>query len=210
MSVSASGIPARSDHSAPSVVPHAGPAWITPPGGILVWMVVFLELLTFGIGLAIFVRLRASEPEVFRQGQAGLNTVTALVNTLLLLTGGWRMANALVRLRARDWIGARRETLFAAVLGGGFLVVKGGEYAAKLGHGHGLNHDTFHLLYWFLTGFHFLHVVVAVILLLAMARALGRSERDPELPDHVEGSAIFWHLCDLIWLLLLPVVYLIR
>lgn len=183
---------------------------LTPPGGILVWLVVFLELLTFGIGLAVFVHLKAGEPAVFWAGQAGLSPGTALANTLLLLTGGWLMANALVRLRAGATVRARRDLVAAALCGVGFLGVKGWEYAGKLGQGHGLHQDTFHTLYWLLGGFHYLHVVVAVVLLAAMAWHLRGGACSPELREHIEGSAVFWHLCDLIWLLLVPVIYLVR
>ena len=181
----------------------------TPPGGALVWMIVFLELLTFGIGLIVFLRCKAAEPEVFRDGQAGLGQVLAFANTLLLLTGGWLMADALDRVRARRVSDAFRGIGLAAAFGLLFLLVKGGEYASKFGRGLDLHHDTFHTLYWLLTGFHYLHVVVAIILLLAMAWGLRHGECTEEHALNIEGSAVFWHLCDLIWLLLMPVVYLL-
>ena len=180
-----------------------------PPGGALVWMIVFLELLTFGIGLIVFLRCKAAEPQVFRDGHAGLGQVLAFVNTLLLLTGGWLMADALDRVRARRVSDALRGIGLAAAFGLLFLLAKGGEYASKLGQGLDLHHDTFHTLYWLLTGFHYLHVVVAIILLLAMAWGLRHGECTEEHALNIEGSAVFWHLCDLIWLLLMPVVYLL-
>ena len=53
-------------------------------------------------------------------------------------------------------------------------------------------------------------LLVAVVLLLVMARALRNTATTNETRENVEASAIFWHLCDLVWLLLLPVVYLLR
>lgn len=181
-----------------------------PPGGLLIWLVVFVELLTFGLALAVFVSLRAQEPELFRAGQAGLHLSAALANTLLLLTGGWWMANATARLRQGDLNATRRYLFAAATCGLGFLVVKGSEYAAKIHLGLDLSHDTFHTLYWLITGFHYLHVFAALLLLLVMARGLRLHGAEGEWVEHVESSAIFWHFCDLVWLLLLPVVYLLH
>jgi nitric oxide reductase NorE protein len=172
-------------------------------------MIVFLELLTFGIGLIVFLRFKAAEPASFRHGQAGLGQVPAFVNTLILLTGGWLMANALDRIRERRVFDARRAMGLATAFGVAFLIVKGWEYAKKLGQGLDLHHDSFHTMYWLLTGFHYLHVVVAVILLGAMAWGLRCGECTGEHATNIESSAVFWHLCDLIWLLLMPVIYLI-
>ncbi|MCC7377241.1 MAG: cytochrome c oxidase subunit 3 [Verrucomicrobiales bacterium] len=183
---------------------------LTPPGGFLVWVIVLVEFLTFGMGLAVFEVMRRQEPEVFRVGQTGLNHFIAFANTLILLTGGWLMANAVEHLRENRWAQARRGTLAAAACGLVFLVLKGSEYAEKLRHGDDLHRDTFHTLYWLLTGFHYLHVLVAVVLLLVMARALRNTATMNETRENVGASAIFWHLCDLVWLLLLPVVYLLR
>lgn len=185
------------------------PALLEPPGGILVWMIVFVEVLTFALGLAVFVHLKTEEPLPFAHGQAALSRTLAAVNTLLLLTGGWRMALALARLRRHEVPAARREIGLAVLCGLGFVLVKAGEYGAKLAQGLDLHHSTFYTLYWLLTGFHFLHVVVAVILLLAMAHGLRRGCCSAEHFENVESTAVFWHLCDLIWLLLMPVIYLL-
>lgn len=201
---------AAADHaSGGETGPTPANGLLTPPGGFLVWLIVFVEVLTFGVGLVVFVRLKAGEAAVFHAGQAGLSRGTALINTLLLLTGGWVMANAVGRLRAGAVSDARRGMVRAGLFGVAFLVVKSGEYVEKLRLGLDLHRDTFHTLYWLLTGFHFLHVVVAVILLGAMAWGLRRGACSREHAENVESSAVFWHLCDLIWLLLMPVLYLL-
>ncbi len=195
----------RPAHSARS---HS-PELFDPPGGLLVWMIVFLEVLTFGIGLIVFLRFKAAEPTVFREARSHLGQVPALVNTLVLLTGGWLMARALDRLRETSIPAARWRMSLAAAFGVAFLIVKGWEYAAKLRLGLDLHHDTFHTMYWLLTGFHYLHVLVAVILLVAMSRGLRQGACTEEQATNIEASGIFWHLCDLIWLLLMPVIYLL-
>ncbi len=181
-----------------------------PPGGLLVWLIVLLEVFTFCVGLVVFIAQSKSDPAIFRRGRDSLNQTIALSNTLILLTGGWCMANSLTRLRAGAtrlagrWIGGAGLSALA------FLALKSVEYADKLAHGHGLHADGFFTLYWLLTGFHFLHVATAMVILLWMWRGLRRGDYTATHHEDVEGAGIFWHLCDLIWLLLYPIIYLLR
>lgn len=182
---------------------------LEPPGGILLWIVVFVETATFGAALVAFMVSRRDERAIFAAGHASLQQPLALANTLVLLTGGWLMARALERLRAGDTRVAARGVAGAIACGLGFLALKGVEYAAKLGHGLGLHHDTFFTYYWLLTAFHVMHVLLAVGLLGFAWRAIraGRYGKD----DHadVESIGVFWHMCDVIWLLLYPTLYLL-
>jgi nitric oxide reductase NorE protein len=181
-----------------------------PPGGLLVWLIVLLEVFTFAVGLVIFAAQRRADPAVFRHGHDSLNQSVALANTLILLTGGWCMANALTRLRTGHVAESRRWINVAALSALAFLVLKGVEYADKLNLGYGLHTDAFYTLYWLLTGFHFLHVATAMVILLVMARGIRRGQYTANNHDDVEGSGVFWHLCDFIWLLLYAIVYLLR
>lgn len=181
-----------------------------PPGGILVWIIVALELLTFGAGLSWFMAQAGEYPELFASGRAALNQPIALCNTLILLSGGWCMANSITALRRGQLRPACRWAEIATLTGLAFIVLKGIEYSQKLQHGIGLGYDTFYTLYYLLTIFHLLHVFVAVILLLAMRWGIKRGKYNENHHQDVESSAIFWHMCDLIWLLLYPVIYLLH
>jgi nitric oxide reductase NorE protein len=199
--------------TAESVLPRESSLPATPfepPGGILVWIIVFLEVITFAAGLVVFVVQGRTDAAAFQAGRALLNQPVALVNTLVLLTGGWCMANGIAMLRRGERISSRRWIGGAIGSGFVFLTLKCFEYAEKLQHGIGFGDDTFFTLYWLLTGFHFLHVIVGVVLLLVMHFAIGRGKYHRDNLHDVESSGIFWHLCDLLWLLLYPVIYLVR
>lgn len=201
---------ASTSTSAPNSGSAAVPTGIwEPPGGILVWLLVLVELLTFGMGLAVLVVLGGREPEVFAVGRAGLHRGWAFINTLVLVTGGWWMAEAITSLRNGRGEAARRGILGAAGFGALFLAVKGAEYASKLSAGQDLHRDTFHTLYWLLTGFHYLHVAVAVVLLLAVRRGWRGCDPGREAVENAEAAGVFWHLCDAIWLILVPFLYLL-
>lgn len=183
---------------------------VEPPGGLLVWLIVLLEVFTFCVALTIFLVQRRADPEVFRHGHGTLDQTIALANTTVLLTGGWCMAVALARLRTNQaaassrWIGG---ALLAAL---GFIALKGIEYADKLSHGFGLHTDAFFTLYWLLTGFHFLHVATAAGILWWLWFGVRSGRYTASDHADVESGGIFWHLCDLIWLLLYPVIYLLH
>lgn len=181
-----------------------------PPGGILLWIIISLETLTFVIGIAVFLHEKKAEPELFSRSQALLSPVFGMVNTLVLLTGGFMMASSVRQLK----VGNSKKSLFwiyaAAAMGLAFLCIKGFEYYEKLGHGLTIDFDSFFTFYWLLTGFHFIHVLVATVILLGMARGIKKGSYNKSVYADVESGAAFWHMCDLIWLLLFPVLYLLH
>lgn len=119
------------------------------------------------------------------------------------------MANGIAALRNGVPIHAARLIVAAIGSGFGFMILKGVEYSEKMQHGIGFGDDSFITLYFLLTGFHFIHILVATVLLLAMWRGILCGKYDARSHFDVESSGIFWHMCDLIWLLLYPVIYLI-
>jgi nitric oxide reductase NorE protein len=183
-------------------------AW-EPPGGVLVWLLVFLEVITFGAGIITFLAQGREHAAEFAAGRELLNQPLAFANTLLLLTGGWCMANGLGSLRCGNQGKSLRWVIAAILTGLVFTVLKGIEYAEKVQHGIGFGRDVFFTFYYALTGFHLVHVLAAVVLLAFMARGIRRGHYHREEHLDVESSGIFWHMCDLIWLLVYPVIYLL-
>ena len=108
-----------------------------------------------------------------------------------------------MRLRSAARRGAARLALVvAAALGVVFLWIKGMEYAAKAAHGITWESHPFFTFYYLLTGFHAAHVVAGVLVLLLIAWK--------DAPRNIEAGAAFWHMVDLVWVLLFPVIYLLR
>jgi nitric oxide reductase NorE protein len=179
-------------------------------GDLAMWFVIGIEMLTFGLFFIVFAIARGRESELFRAGQAGLNLHVGALNTALLLTGSWCVARGVHALRSGRSAASARWTWAGAGCGAGFLASKLAEYQVKLAEGKDLSSDTFHMLYWLLTGFHFLHVAAAVIA-LAVVAGLTRRRRwgagDAHAPETV---AAFWHMVDLLWVVLFPLVYVLR
>lgn len=179
-----------------------------PPGGILLWIVIFLELLTFGMALIAMVYYSKAEPEVFHNSRLLLNTTFGAVNTVFLLTSGFFMAKSVESFKGNDF---KKATSFLSwtMLGGIlFLVLKSVEYYFKIDSGYTVGYNTFFSFYWMLTLFHVIHVIVGLVILLSIYIGLKKEKITTSIEDF-EASAAFWHMCDLIWLLLFPVIYLI-
>ena len=89
-------------------------------------------------------------------------------------------------------------------------MVKGVEYAAKFVAGINLSTNTFYMFYLLLTGFHFLHVLVGLLALGWLWLRTRRGAYDSTDCHALETGAAFWHMVDLLWIVLFPLVYVMR
>ncbi len=177
-----------------------------PPGGILLWILIFLELITFGAALVFLVINSKEDPEIFHQSRLALNATFGAMNTVFLLTSGFFMATTVHHFKKNNNKKASfylKLTMLGGLL---FLILKSVEYYLKINAGYTIGYDSFFTFYWLLTGFHVIHVIVGLAILLFMQNDINKSKA---LLEDVEASAAFWHMCDLIWLLLFPTLYLI-
>lgn len=179
-------------------------------GDLAVWLIILAELLAFALLFVAFAVTRARHPVLFAQSQHSLDASMGLVNTLLLISGSACVVQAVSAVVA----GAARAALAwlagAQGCGAAFLVFKVGEYADNAAAGIDLETNVFYTFYYLLTGFHFLHVVAAMVFLAWLMAVLYRSGTDAEHAHAVETSAAFWHMVDLLWIVLFPLVYIVR
>ncbi|AJA64364.1 MULTISPECIES: cytochrome c oxidase subunit 3 family protein [Bradyrhizobium] len=172
------------------------------PGDPMIWVLIFSELVAFGLFLGAFTVARAIRPAVFAAGQAVLDSNLAGLNTIVLVTSGWAAARATKAARTSEKQASRRWLLTAMALGGLFIAIKLTEYAEEIGRGIGLETSPFFTLYFLLTGFHLLHVCLGIVILAVVCRRADISG--------VETGAAFWHMVDLVWIVMFPILYLLR
>ncbi len=172
------------------------------PGDLMMWVLIISELLVFGAGLTAFLAVRVTDPAGFAEAQNLLNRTAAGINTIVLVTSGFLAALALPLREAGQNARARLALIAASLLGVLFLVIKGAEFADKAAHGINWESHAFFTFYYLLTGFHAAHVVFGVLILWLVAWR--------DAPRNIEVGAAFWHMVDLVWVLLFPVIYLLQ
>ena len=171
------------------------------PGDLMMWVLIISELLVFGAGLIAFLGVRLTDPAGFMEAQSHLHRTGAGINTVVLVTSGWLAALAVRAAEAGRIALTRTYLLAASLLGVVFLWIKGLEYAAKGADGITFETHPFFTFYFLLTGFHAVHVIAGVVILgLVGWKAT---------PRNVETGTAFWHMVDLVWVLLFPVIYLL-
>ena len=181
-----------------------------PPGDLAIWIFILAELLVFGVFFAAYAFTRLNNVELFDTYQATLNREAALVNTLALLTSSYFVVRGVVAAREGD-NGLCARWMWAAVgMGALFLVVKSFEYAHHIGEGISLSTNTFYMFYLSLTFFHFMHVILGMVILAAVAVKAAGGGYSREDHTGVETGASYWHMVDLVWLILFPLVYVMR
>lgn len=183
------------------------------------WLFIFTELLLFGGLFLVYSIFRAEYPLAFHESSLELSVTIGAINTIVLLFSSMTIAMALTAIQKNDqkraliFIGI---TLFCAAI---FLVNKYFEWGHKfemrlypgsplmplLGRGYLL----YFSLYFFMTGLHALHIIIGMTLLVVCYFKV--KSKNINSKDYVllENGALYWHLVDLIWIFLFPLMYLI-
>ncbi len=178
-----------------------------PPGGILLWIIIFLELLTFGMAIIAFLISSKSEFSLFHESRLQLNITLGSCNTIILICSGYYMAKAVNYFKENDSKRFSSSLHLTMLIGSLFIVLKSIEYYYKIKNNLLIDTNTFFTFYWLLTIFHLIHVIVGIIILIVIRY---KTKQQPNIItiDDVEAAGAFWHMCDLIWLLIFPLLYL--
>ncbi len=183
------------------------------------WVFLVTEIMFFGGLFMAYIVYRSMYPEAWLAGSRELDEVLGGLNTVVLICSSLTMVLA---VRAAQ-VGSRKGQIVNLILTIGFgitfLVVKYFEYAAKFEH-HlvpGANFDPtrdqaqqlYFSLYFMMTGVHALHMVIGIGLMLVILRMAWKGRFSPEYFGPLEISGLYWHLVDIVWIFLFPLLYLI-
>ncbi|MCE0460762.1 cytochrome c oxidase subunit 3 family protein [Pseudomonas uvaldensis] len=179
------------------------------PGDLAMWFFILAELSVFALLMLAFTVAQALYPQTFSEGRQWLDRSTGLAMTLSLLTAGLFAALAQEQVRLDR---PRRGALYlclALLSASGYVAIKLTEYAHLSASGLGLEHSTFFTLYWILTAFHFLHVLLGMVILGWLAEGCRRHRYRPQRCSGLESGVLYWHMVDLVWVVLFPLVYIL-
>lgn len=182
--------------------------WI--PGETGIWVFIFIDLTVFVLLFALFMYERSNQLLIFNQSRETLDISFGAINTLLLLSSSLFMALGVKAMRKRSGIAAQKLFACTFLSGLGFAFVKSLEWSQKIGAGHTPDENKFYELFYIMTGFHFVHVIIGlgtIILLWVMARRKQFAYKDVRA---TEAGASYWHMVDLLWIVLFGLFYLMQ
>lgn len=178
------------------------------PGDHGMWFFIIGDLLIFGVYFVCYMVYRGQNQELFLHSQQFLNQGIGVANTVILLTSSLLVALATEAARDGKVRDAFRLLVFAFVCGALFPVLKAVEWAPKMSAGHTPGENLFFMYYYVMTGLHLLHVLLGLCIMGFMLRNL-KVASEPDI-KFIEIGAIYWHMVDVLWLVLLAVFYLMR
>lgn len=181
-----------------------------PPGDLAIWIFILAELLVFGIFFLAYAFARKNNVELFDLNQATLDRDSGFINTLALITSSYFVVRSVQAVKADQSKRCGHWLWAALAMGGVFLVVKLMEFGHHVSEGHSLSTNTFYMFYLSLTFFHFMHVLLGMVILVFMAVKAGKGGYSAADHHGVESGASYWHMVDLVWLVLFPLVYVMH
>ena len=180
------------------------------PGEVGVWVFILGDMMVFALFFVTFIYYRAQDVELFVASQAMLDQNRGALNTLLLLASSWFVVLGVHALHQHLNRLAPRLFGLALLCGLGFVVVKFFEYREKLRHGVTPATNDFFMYYFIFSGIHLLHVLIGIGVLAFMVRHLRKHAATAPNMVLIESGASYWHLVDLLWIVLFPLFYLIK
>ncbi len=178
----------------PTGIPHAR---------LAIWIFLASEVAIFGGLVTIYILVRLNHPEWVEQASHLVNWAGAL-NTFVLLTSSFVVVNAHTAAHAGDH--KKAGNLLFATVGFGlvFLCVKAYEYTHEIAHGFTPVTDLYWSFYFLMTGLHALHVIGGMVAMTIIAVDLKKGLN----PQRTEYVGMYWHLVDIVWIFLFPLLYL--
>jgi cytochrome c oxidase subunit 3 len=191
-------------------------------GRMGIWIFLVTEVLFFGGMFCAFAVFRSWYFDAFKEAHHHLDKVMGAINTVVLICSSLTMAlgvRSAQRSKTKLTVAMLALTIaFACV----FLVIKYFEYSHKFHDGllpgaaftaegfqTGKDAGIFFAVYFMMTGVHGLHVVIGIALIGWVLWRAARGEFSSRYYAPVEGVGLYWHLVDLIWIYLFPLLYLV-
>lgn len=188
-------------------------------GKLGMWLFLFTELFLFGGLFIVYAVQRSVFTSDFHLAAVELNTYIGTLNTVVLLISSMTVAMSITAVQKGNNKLAVRLLLVTIVMAAIFMINKYFEWSHKF-HLHlypgsdvmknlPQGEIQFFGLYYMMTGLHALHVIIGVILLIITLLKVRKGTINTENYLLLENGGLYWHLVDLIWIFLFPLLYLI-
>jgi cytochrome c oxidase subunit 3 len=184
------------------------------------WIFLATEIMFFGVLFGSYIATRIGYPDAFAEASRHTNILLGTLNTVVLLTSSLTMTLAVRAAQLRGRKAVVDYLVITLLLGLMFIVVKGLEYYLDFTehlvpgvnfaysglHAHGV--ELFFYLYFVMTGFHALHLIIGISIVAVIAWLAWRGQFIADSTP-VELTSLYWHLVDIVWIFLYPLLYLV-
>jgi cytochrome c oxidase subunit 3 len=186
------------------------------------WLFLVTEVLFFGGLFVAYIVYRAWNPELFYMSAKELSTMMGAINTIVLIGSSLTIALAVRAAQLNQHANISKYLIVTILLACVFLVIKYFEYTSKFAVGilpgefytfEGIDHPgapIFFSIYYMMTGLHGIHVIIGIGLMVWLLFKTRQGAFTSAYYTPVEVTALYWHLVDLIWIFLFPLLYLIE
>jgi len=193
------------------------------PGDLAMWFFILAELSVFAIFFVGFAVAEHLQTDLFAQSKAQVHPIAGLINTLALITSSFAVALSLQAMHHNKAKLAVKRIIYALFLACIYLVVKVWEYQTLFSLGFDIETNTFFTLYFLITFFHLMHVLLGMVILIYLAKNTAQGNYDQTVKKNeapitrdskntmvgFESGACYWHMVDMLWIVLFPLVYVI-
>lgn len=197
----------------------------TSSGKLGMWVFMAQELLFFSGLFCALGYVRLMYPDMIKQVHHTMDWRLGGINSVILLISSLTMSLCVRSTRLNQRATSIKYLLITMLCGVVFLGIKGyewgthfheGLYPGKFFDPEPSLHITsnvahiFYGMYYVMTGIHGLHIIVGLGLMTWMLIRLLRAEFNFEHYVALENTSLFWHLVDIVWIFLFPLLYLAR
>lgn len=179
------------------------------PGEVGIWLFVAGDLLVFSAFFVVIALGYREQTELFAQSRTTLDMWVGVLNTFFLLTGSWFVAKGVESCRQAHGAASSRYISLGILFGLLFVANKSFEWGLKIANGVTPKTNDFFMYFFSFTGIHLVHVLVGLGVLLVVRNVSRRPELSKKDIRTIESGATFWHLVDLLWIVLFSLFYLL-
>jgi len=179
-------------------------------GNFAIWFLIFIELTEFAFFFVVFLIGKSHYPDLFYQGPTQLNTIAGMLNTLILITGSFFVARAVSAIKKDQ---RKKVLLFlwlTFIMGALYCAIKIWEYQWNIQSGFDSSTNYFFGVYYYLTFNHFVHVLMAMAVILWVIIGLSLGHYTSHHHATLESAGLYWHMIDLVWIVIFPILYVLR
>ena len=180
------------------------------PGSLAIWAAILAEMSEFAIMFIVYFLAKVHNPELFAVGPEKLNTLAGTVNTLLMLTSSFFVVRALIAIRNNKPITSARWLWGAVIAGVLYLIIKYFEYQWNTAQGLETETNIFYGVYYYVTFNHFLHVGWGSAAIVWVIYRLNTGIYTQQSHEGLLNVAVYWHMIDLAWITIFPLLYVIH